>query len=137
MFSAVNGSRCETRRIRLQKVEEYKSQIETCGDITSLKSKPISRRLPEKQHYADCFRQQLRQTRWLARLLSDMEQAATYLPRRRSGGLPTLGSHLSKLFGSVSPAKVYRLNVTMIMANAYLAHHCMEELKATFTNSPW
>ncbi len=25
----------------------------------------------------------------------------------------------------------------VLMANAYLAHHCMEELKATFTNSPW
>lgn len=25
----------------------------------------------------------------------------------------------------------------VLMANAYLAHHCMSELKATFTNSPW
>lgn len=25
----------------------------------------------------------------------------------------------------------------VLMANAYLAHRCMEELKATFTNSPW
>ena len=25
----------------------------------------------------------------------------------------------------------------VLMANAYLAHYCMQELKATFTNSPW